>query len=247
MKATLGQVTLDLLRTVRNVRYLIFTLGIPVGFYLLYGAMFGSHLSFVHTSWGAYFLISMTTYGAIGTALNITGTEAAQERAQGWQKYLALTPLSGAQYVLAKTITAMTASLGVMILITAVAALRGVAVFSQPILVAVFGVWLGSTSFAAVGLWIGQVLDSSTASYGVVLVYLALGFLGGLWTPLSILPPVFHHIAAWIPSYATASLGWAVLEHRAESVRNMLVLAGYIIVFGGAGGFVYARREFRRE
>ncbi len=247
MKATLGQVTLDLLRTVRNVRYIIFTLGIPVGFYLLYGAMFDSHHSFAHTSWGAYFLISMATYGAVGTTFNVTGTETAQERAQGWQKYLALTPLSGTQYVMAKIMTAMIANLGVMVVLTLVAALRGVAIFAQPILPAIFGVWLGSISFAALGLSIGQVLDSTTASYGVVVAYLALGFLGGLWTPLTVLPAIFRHIAAWLPSYAAASLGWSVLAHHAESLRNIGVLAGYIIVFGGVGGLVYARREFRRE
>ncbi len=247
MKATIGQVMLDLLRTVRNVRYVIFTLGIPVGFYLLYGAMYGSHRIFAHTSWGAYFLISMATYGAIGTALNVTGTEAAQERAQGWQKYLALTPLSGTQYVVAKILTAMIASLGVMVLLTVVAALRAVPIFTLPVLPAIFGVWLGSMSFAALGLWIGQVLDSATASYGVVVVYLALGFLGGLWTPLALLPPIFGHIATFLPSYAAASLGWAALAHHSESLRNITVLAGYIMVFGGAGGLLYARREFRRE
>ncbi len=247
MKATMGQVTLDLLRTVRNVRYLIFTLGIPVGFYLLYGAMYGSNRIFAHTLWGAYFLVSMATYGAIGTALNVTGAEAAQERAAGWQRYLALTPLTGAQYVAAKIITALIANLGVVILLTLVAGLRGVAVFTLPVLPAIFSVWLGSISFAALGLWIGQVLNSSTASYGVVVLYLVLGFLGGLWTPLSILPPIFAHIAWYLPSYAAASLGWAVLAHHSETLRNLGVLAGYIIVFGGAGGLLYARREFRRE
>lgn len=247
MKAMLGQVTLDLLRTVRNVRYALFTLVMPVGFYLLYGAMFGSKDHFAHTSWGAYFLISMATYGVMGTSLNVTGTEAANERAQGWQKYLALTPLTGTQYVVAKIITAMVASLGVMVVLAIVAALRGVAIFSLPILPALAGVWLASLGFAALGLWIGQVLDSSTASYGVVLLYLALGFLGGLWTPLAVLPPIFSHIAAWLPSYATASLGWSILAHQSLSLRNMSVVAGYIMVFGGAGGFIYARREFRRE
>lgn len=247
MRATFGQISLDFLRTVRNVQFLIFTLGMPVGFYLLYGAMYGSERVFAHTSWGAYFLVSMATYGAIGTALNVTGAETAQERARGWQTQLAVTPLSGTQYVVAKIVTALIAGFGVMVLLTLVAAGRGVAIFSLAVVPAVLAVWLGSISFAALGLWIGQVLNGTTASYGVVVAYLVLGFLGGLWTPLSVLPPVFSHIATYLPSYAAASLGWAVLAHHHEPLHSIAVLVGYIIVFGGAGGLLYARREFRRE
>jgi ABC-2 type transport system permease protein len=242
----MSETWLDLKRLVRNPPYLIFALGMPVGFYLLYSAMYGSAQPIAHTTWGAYFLISMVTFGALGTTLNVTGTQIAMERGLGWQRFLRLTPLSGVQYTASKLMTAMVGSLTVIILVTAAAGLKGVPLLSLHVLPADLAIWLGSVAFAAVGLFLGQVFEASTVQYAVTVVYLAGGFLGGLWAPLRILPPVFTAIARVTPSYRIAELGWGILSHQAPLAITYIVIAAYLVVFGVVGGAVYARGEVRR-
>jgi len=246
MRAIWAQTTFDLLRTVRNIRYVIFALGMPVGFYWLYSGMYGSLTRFAGTTWGAYFLISMATFGGIGTTLNITGTQVAVERGQAWQRVLRLTPLADWQYVLSKWLTAMAGALVETTLVTLAAWVNGVPLMRLHIIPAVLAVWVASLAFAAIGLWLGQWLDQTSATYGVTSVYLGLGFLGGLWTPLRFLPSVFRHLALVMPSYRAASWGWAILAGHGPMPMTYIVLGAYVIVFGAAGVVWYGRREARR-
>lgn len=247
MRAVISETLLDVRRVLRNPRHLIFALAMPVGFYLLYSAMYGKGASFSHTTWGAYFLVSMVTFGALGITLNITGTQVAVERGQGWQRLLRLTPLSGSQYTVSKLITAMLGSLAVCILVTAAAAATGVDVLGLNVIPAVSAVWAGSVAFAAVGLLIGQAFDAVSVTYAVTVVYLGVGFLGGLWAPLKVLPPVFTTIARFTPSYHIAELGWRILAHQSPSWLTYAVIGMYIVLFGLGGGVWYARSEARRS
>jgi ABC-2 type transport system permease protein len=246
MRAVWSQTMFDLTRTVRNVRYVIFALAMPVGFYLLYSQMYGNSARFAGTTWGAYFLVSMVTFGGIGTTLNITGTQVAVERGQGWQRMLRLTPLADWQYVASKWAAAMGAALVETGLVTGVAWVSGVPIVRLHVVPAVIAVWASCLAFAAIGLWLGQWLDQTSATYGVTTAYLGLGFLGGLWTPLRFLPPVFGHIAAALPSYRAASWGWAVLAGHSATDVTYIVLGAYVAVFGAAGVAWYGRREVQR-
>ncbi len=240
-------VALDVRRILRNPRYLVFAIGMPLGFYLLYSAQFGGAARpFAGTTWGAYFLISMVVFGGAGTTLNVTGTQTAAERDQGWHRLLRVTPLSAGQYVAAKVITAMLMSLVVSVAIPAAAALNGVAVAPLGVLEAAAAVWAGSLVFATIGLALGQWLDGTSVTYGVTLVYLGTAFLGGLWTPVQVLPRVFTSIAEFMPSYRVAQLGWDLLAHRAPPPADLAILAAYAVVFGVVGGVLYARIEPRR-
>lgn len=241
-------VALDVRRILRNPRYLIFAIGMPLGFYFLYSAEFGGVARpFDGTTWGAYFLISMVTFGGIGTTLNVTGTQTAAERDQGWHRLLRVTPLSAGQYVAAKLITAMLMSLVVSAVIPAAAALKGVPVGPLGVVAAAGAVWVGSIVFAAIGLGLGQWLDGTSVNYGVMLVYLGTAFLGGLWTPVQFLPHVFTSIAHFMPSYRVAQLGWDILGHRTPPSADLGILLAYAVVFGVVGGVLYARVEPRRS
>ena len=60
---------LELRRAVRNRRYLIFAVGFPVVFYLLYtGVLLGKNAP-ADPAWNAFFMVSMAAYGMIGASL----------------------------------------------------------------------------------------------------------------------------------------------------------------------------------
>ena len=83
---------LEIRRAVRNRRYLVFAIGFPVVFYLLYtGVLLGKNAP-PDPAWNAFFMVSMAAYGMIGASLS-NAMPIAQERTSGWTRQLRITPL----------------------------------------------------------------------------------------------------------------------------------------------------------
>ncbi len=230
-------------RLMHNARYLIFVLGLPVGFYELYAHMYGTATPFAHTSWGVYFMMSMVAFGAVGTTLNVTGTQTALDRAGGWVRHLKVTPVPVWAYLAGQVVTAMVASLAVVMIIILVGLLSGGVSWRLPLAEAALAIWLGSLAYAALGLALAHWLDATLINYGIILVYLGSGMLGGLWTPLKYLPPVFTSIARAIPSYRMADMAWHLVAGRTLPGGDVAVLAAYVAGFGLLGGILYVRRN----
>ncbi|MCL8207531.1 MAG: ABC transporter permease [Actinomycetia bacterium] len=235
-------VRFSLARLAHNPRFIVFALLMPEGFYLLYAQMYHASRAFAGTTWGAYFMVSMAAFGAIGTTLNVTGTQTALDRDQGWVRYLRATPLNPAAYVLAQWVAAMTASLGAVILIAATAVGVSHVPVTTGLLAGAGAVWAASLVFAAIGMALAHILDASTIGFGTVVVYLGSGFLGGLWTPLAVLPPIFTTIARGLPSYRMADMAWQLVAGRAVPWADPAILMLYAVAFGWMGGVLYGRR-----
>ncbi len=242
MNAIGSHIVFGLRRLFHNGRFLVFAMVMPVGFYVLYSAMYGAHRAFASTTWGAYFMVSMATFGAIGTTLNVTGTLTAQDRTKGWVRYLRLTPLGAWAYIAGQVASAMAASLVVVALVEGTALVMNGLPLSAGAVLAGLAVWGSSLVFAAVGLVLAHLLDSTTVNFGITLVYLGSGFLGGLWTPLTVLPAIFTRIAHVLPSYRMADVGWHLLAGQTAPWQDWAVLVAYILVFGSLGGVLYVWR-----
>lgn len=242
MRAMFATMLLDVTRILRNVRYIVVAVALPVGFYILYSEMYGGQQSFEGTTWGLYYLISMITFSAVATNLNLTGTQIALDRSVGWTRFLRLTPLKPWQYVFSKFASAMSASFVVMILVV----LTSVFVTHVPFggtaeILACLYVWLGSTAFAAIGLTLAYLLDAQSITYGTVILYLGMSFLGGLWTPLKFLPAAIQSIAHVLPTYQVAQIAWSTLAHQTPQASNILIVLLYVVAFGALGGYLYGR------
>jgi ABC-2 type transport system permease protein len=92
--------------------------------------------------------------------------------------------------------------------------------------------WASALPFAALGVLVGFVASSETAYPLVTALMFLLSFFGGLFTPVSELPVVLRHVAAFLPSYHDASLGWAVVAGRVPALGDGAVLLGYAVVLG---------------
>lgn len=237
---------LEVRRTVRNPRYIIFTIGFPVGFYLIFTSIFGAAITGsgpAALAFSAEYMVAMAVYGIIGASLNGNGVQLATERASGWSRQLRVTPLAPAAYVLGKAATAMLVALPALLLV----ALLGGVVHHVQMSAAhwaafLIGTWLGSIPFAALGILLGYLLDSQSAQSGTMIVYLGLSLLGGLWFPVQVMPHVMQDIARWLPSYHLASLGWNAVQGHWLGSGHLEVLALYTVIFG-----ILAMRRYRRD
>lgn len=237
---------LEILRMVRNRRYLIFSLGFPLGFYLLYTKIFAGAMPFGGTAWAAYFMVSMAAFGAMGAAMSVGGARLAAERASGWTRQLRVTPLPAATYLLVKAAAAEAVALPAVLLVAAAGVVVNHVTLPWQTWLSLLGLlWIGTLLFAALGILLGYLLDVDSAYGGTLAIYFALSMLGGLWMPLDIMPNGIQHLARFLPSYHLASLGWDVLAGKGIKAMHLVVLAVYTLAFGIIAGWLFRRDEVR--
>jgi ABC-2 type transport system permease protein len=92
--------------------------------------------------------------------------------------------------------------------------------------------WASTLPFVVLGVLVGFVASSETAYPLVTALMFLLSFFGGLFTPVSNMPIVLRRIADFLPSFHSASIGWAVVAGRAPGLRDAGILLAYAVVFG---------------
>lgn len=245
MSAALSFLWLEIRRAVRNGRYVMFTLGFPLIFYLLFTSIYG-HAKLGGVSFGATYMVAMAAYGGLGAALNSNGARLAMERAGGWARQMRVTPLSPAAYVGAKAAMAFCVVVpAVLIVALAGVAIHHVTMSATSWVDFLVGIWIGAIPFSVLGVLLGYAFDSESAQSGTMIVYFALAILGGMWFPVQVMPPAMRDIAYVLPSYHWAAIGWNALAGKGPGWGNVGVLAAYTVAFTFAALRRYQRDEAR--
>ena len=246
MRALWAQWKADLLRTVRDRRFFVFTLIMPIGFYLIFIHEQRGTLQIAGTFWSSYFMVSMATFGVVGASVNTLGVRLATERKSGWVRWLRTTPLSSVGYALSKIFTQLVLSLLIVVVVFLVAGLdQHVSLSAAKWMEIVLWIWIGSIPFAALGVLIG--LAGNAAQVLGTLVYLALSLLGGLWTPIQVLPKTMQDIARVMPTYRYAHPAWGLLANHSIQWSDVLILLAYTVAFVGLAAFLQRRMEAKPE
>jgi ABC-2 type transport system permease protein len=230
---------MELRSTVRNPRFLIFTLIMPLALFLVFGRA-GSGGTIDGLDAVAYLMVSMALFGGISAALS-SGVRIAVERSIGWNRLLRLTPLRPATYVAAKGGLAMLVALPAMVAVYGLGALD-MHVHLAPRLWAEIAVisWLGLVPFALLGVVIGYVATADTAQPITGTLFLVLSMLGGIWFPISQLPHGFQEVAHATPSYWLFEIARSPLTGGGLDRHALVVLAAWT-----AGLAALAVRRFR--
>lgn len=230
----------EILRSVRNVRFLVFIAGFPVLLYLIYAKQNGTSEGLTVA---ALLMVSMATWSGMGSAMFATGPQLARERQSGWMRQLRVSPISAPRWFGAKLAQALLLIIPGFALLTALAFGYGhvhLAAARIALLAAVLV--LGLIPFCVLGLVIGLVFDGQTAQVAQMLTMILLAFLGGIFIPFHNLPHVMQDIGRALPSYHLVQLGWNAVAGRALRVSDMLVLAAW-----AAGLGVIAIWRWRQE
>ncbi|MEV4295062.1 ABC transporter permease [Microbispora rosea] len=238
-----GYLTFEIRRTLRDAKFLLFAVALPVGLYLLMADRFADQ-----GAPASYVMGGVAAFGSMKAALDV-GARTAVERGIGWQRQLRLTPLSGGGYLLAKASVAMVVALPPVAGVSLVAALvGGVHLSSGGWALAVLGVWAGTVPFALLGLLIGQFVGAQSLQAYQGAVVLVLSFVGGLFIPVSTFPDALATVAKVLPSYWLAQVGHAAALDGAIGEgggQAALVLTLYTLVLGVAVAVRYRRDTAR--
>jgi ABC-2 type transport system permease protein len=242
-----GFLALELRRSLRDVRYLVIAVAMPIGLYLLFTGLFGAHGQRAQgLPQPVELMVAMIAYGAMWAVFSATGPRIAHERAVGWTRQLRITPLSPAAALTSKLITALAAALPAMALVALTAVLsHHVQLSAAQWLATLAGMWAGVLPLALLGLAIGYLVGDEIAFPLTMALYFALGALGGLWIPLSAMPHTMQDLAQALPSNGVAELGWRIAGGQASVPRAVLVLAAWLLGSAAAALLAYGRRNTR--
>jgi ABC-2 type transport system permease protein len=231
----------ELVRTLRNVRLMIFTLGFPLVLYLVIAAPNRGEDDFAGTgiSFPLYYMVGLAGFSTM-MALVTTGARIAAERTDGWTRQLRVTPLSAAAYLRAKVLTGYAVAALSIALLYAAATLLGVRLPAGRWLEMTGLIVVGLLPFAALGVLLGHLLTADTigAAAGGLVSLLAL--VSGNWFPLG--DGIIGDIAQFLPSYWLVQASHVALGGAAWSATGWVVVAAWTVVLA-----VLARAAYRRD
>jgi ABC-2 type transport system permease protein len=191
---------MELRRTVRNGRYLIFTFVVPMILFLVIGAPNKNQQAGAVTL-AAYYMTSMALYAAM-TAVLTSGGRIAMERSVGWHRQLRLTGLSARSYVMSKVLVGyLTALPGMFLMLAAGAVTHSADIPAARWLWIVASILLSLAPMAALGVLVGYLATGESLQQITGLLVMVLSLMSGIWFAID---------GGWFQTVAEASpLYWA--------------------------------------
>ncbi|MFE9763308.1 ABC transporter permease [Streptomyces sp. NPDC005808] len=239
-----GLVKLEIIRALRNRKFLFFSVIYPSALFLLIAGSADSTTQVGDTglTLPTFYMVSMASFGALTAVLLGNSERIAKERESGWVRQLRLTTLPGHGYVLAKTASAAVISLPSIVIVFVVAAtVKNVRLDAWQWVVLTLAIWVGSLVFAALGVAIGYLATGDAVRPITMIVYFGLSMLGGLWLPSTTFPDWLQSIANWLPTHAYAALGQSIELGNAPHAKDLAILAVSFVLFAGGAAWLYRK------
>lgn len=243
MKSMIAQCKAEILRTVRNRRFIIFSIVMPVMFYFIFTSTLGN-IKVNGVDWKAYYLMSMTVFGVIGASINTLSVRFAQERTQGWVRLIRITPLPNGSYVLSKILSQSVINLGTIVFMFLIGHFaKGIDLSLGEWITCGLWIWIGVLPFMALGTLLGTFKSVEVVQVAANIIYMSLSVLGGLWMPLTTMPKIMQDIAQYLPSYRFGQGAWNVLGGSGPDWTGIAILAAYALIFMILSTYILKRQE----
>jgi ABC-2 type transport system permease protein len=227
MAGTLALTRVELKRLERNRRYFIFTVALPVVFYLLIGKQVKTTAYGI--PFGAYYMVAMAMFGAFSGALNGNAQRISQEKKEGWIRQLRLTTLPANAYVISKVLVSMATTIPSIVIVLLLGRFYGhvhLPVWQWFAIAAT--VWFAATIFAALAVAVGYRYHPDQVQPISLVLYFFFAILGGLWFPLT---GFLGKIGELTPTYDAVKIGTDVISDVSVPVGLAIGLIVWLGIF----------------
>jgi ABC-2 type transport system permease protein len=195
----------EMLKIFRDPPSVIFGIGFPTFFFLIFGFSLASSLS-------STILASYAAYGAFIVSFQTFSISLATERSLGWNKLLRTTSMSSALYLGSKLLVILVTGTISMLLLFAVAGLSGRVHLELAVWAQLLGTMvLGIIPLSLLGLFLGFLGSANLTVALSTILLLVMSFASGLWIPLQFLPAFIQKIAPYLPTYHLGQLAWTIV------------------------------------
>jgi ABC-2 type transport system permease protein len=226
MTGTLTLTRLEIKRVLRNKRYLLFTIGLPVVLYLSFGR---SQTLAYGLDFKVFYMIAMASIGAFSGALTGNAQRISQERKDGWIRQLRISSLPASGYVIAKIIASMVTSVSSVALVLLLGRFYGDVQMPAWKWIAVgVVIWIGALTFAALAVAIGYRFMPDTVQPITMFVWLAMSIVGGLWFPVS---GTLGKVAKALPTYQITRISTDVIGQGTISMGRVAIILAWLAGF----------------
>jgi ABC-2 type transport system permease protein len=231
----------ELLRALRNRRYVVFALGFPVVLYFLIAGPNKNQDNLAGSGLSAplYYMVGLASFGAMNAMLSIAG-RIATERTAGWNRQLRLTPLTGREYFRAKILTGYMTAVAALLLLYVAGSALGVRLDAHDWLTMTGLILVGLIPFGALAIWLGHLVTADAIGPAMGGLVAVLAVLGGVWFPLT--SGALYHIGRALPSYWLVQASHVAVGGQGWGRTGWLVVAGWSAVLT-----FLARRAYRRD
>ncbi|SHK86819.1 ABC-2 type transport system permease protein [Pseudonocardia thermophila] len=238
--AVLGVEVAEGLRgVIREPAALFFSVVVPVLFFTMFTALFGSMPSPNGLPVAASMLATFGAFGVVSVMQLNPGISVASDRESGWLRMKKVSAAPVWITIAGKVLAALPYALAVLAALTAVAlAVVGPVIGVGPWLRLVVVLLLGSLPFACLGLAVGFLASANATTAILNAILFPMVIASGLWIPLEAMPAWVGGIAPFLPTYHLAQLALAQLT-GAPAAAHVLVLLAATVVTGGLAGWAY--------
>lgn len=226
MSGILALTKAELSRLRRNKRYLIFTVALPVMFYLIFGK---EKTTGYGVSFAAFYMVGMAAFGAFSGAFNNNAIRISQERKDGWIRQLRLTALPASAYVIAKVLASMVTTVPSIAIVFLLGRFYGnVQLPVWKLIVCAIAIWIGTLIFAALAVACGYKLNPDSVQPVVLVVFFAFSIFGGLWFPLS---GALGKVGEFTPTYQIVKISTDVISQGTVALVNVIGVVVWFAIF----------------
>ena len=232
----------ELLKFARMKSYSVSVIFFPLMFYCFFGLAMPQLAP--GNSMARYLLASYGAFAIMGATMYAFGVGIAVERGLGWMEVKRASPMPMGAYFFAKGAVSMVFGAIVILMLFALGAVFGHVRMAPGQWLLTFGALVaGALPFCALGLTIGNLAGPNSAPATVNMIYLPMGFCGGLWLPFQFLPKAFQHAAPLLPSYHLGQVALAI-QHgpaRGSIAGHAAALAAFTLIFLGTAWIAHSR------
>jgi len=233
----------ELLRNVRNRRFLLFSLAYPVVLYFVVTAP-QRHHTFDGVAFPLYFMAGMASVGTMIAVIS-TGARISVDRSAGWTRQLRLTPLTAAEHLGAKVVCGFLTALLVIVLVSLSGTALGVRLSYGAWLTMIGLMLVGLIPITVLGILIGHLVTPDSLAPAVGGTIMVFAVLGGAYGFLVATSGVMFDVIKVLPSYWLVQAGSTALAGGSWPAEGWIVIAVWTAVLVPLAVLVYKRDTSR--
>jgi ABC-2 type transport system permease protein len=243
------QIRYDFLSLVRNRQAQFFMMAMPVGFLLLFCAIFGNgllHGDGLTVRASTYYVASLTVFGIVNAAFMSLVIVTVETRESGILRRRQATPQPAWVIVAGRAVTTIvTAAVTAAVLLLIGRVVYGASIPLDGLPALATTVIVGCVAFCFLGFAVsGLVRSLQAAQPAAMAVAMPLFFISGVFIPWIIIPHWLQHVAAAFPVRPLVSAVLApFITHAGQTPWSGTDLL--IVVAWGLGGLILALRTFK--